>query len=217
MACRRQTLFCAGNDIGDFLKAQEPGETPAGPPDGDAFIRFEKPIVAAVQGAAIGGGTTMLTHCDFVYAAESAKFKLPFIDLGTRCGVWFELFDAGAYRPSPGGGNVPAGVSPSVPRRGQPESSACDPRGTRRRVCSRQRRKSRRSSPPNPAAPCGQASGCSSRRFDRPAQRRLSKAEEPGVQRAAAAPRRPRKPFTAFLREASAQFRTPGAAPVAAE
>jgi enoyl-CoA hydratase/carnithine racemase len=46
-----------------------------------AFIKFEKPIVAAVQGAAVGGGTTMLTHCDFVYAGESAKFQVPFINL----------------------------------------------------------------------------------------------------------------------------------------
>lgn len=74
--------FCAGNDMGDFLK------NPAGPgnfPQGDAMdalIGFEKPIVAAVQGVAIGGGTTMLTHCDFVYAGESAKFQMPFVNLG---------------------------------------------------------------------------------------------------------------------------------------
>jgi enoyl-CoA hydratase/carnithine racemase len=47
----------------------------------DAFIAFDKPIVAAVHGFAIGGGTTMLTHCDFVYAGESARFQMPFINL----------------------------------------------------------------------------------------------------------------------------------------
>jgi enoyl-CoA hydratase/carnithine racemase len=73
--------FCAGNDVEDFLK------NPPGPGDSpqarliSAFIDFEKPIVAAVQGAAVGGGTTMLTHCDFVYAGESAKFHMPFINL----------------------------------------------------------------------------------------------------------------------------------------
>jgi enoyl-CoA hydratase/carnithine racemase len=74
--------FCAGNDMGDFLN-NPPG--PGNFPQGrlmDALIGFEKPIVAAVQGAAIGGGTTMLTHCDFVYAGESAKFEVPFINLG---------------------------------------------------------------------------------------------------------------------------------------
>src|SRR5215510_9866663 len=73
--------FCAGNDMGDFLN-NPPGE--ANFPQArlmDAFIGFEKPIIAAVQGVAIGGGTTMLTHCDFVYAGESAKFQLPFINL----------------------------------------------------------------------------------------------------------------------------------------
>jgi enoyl-CoA hydratase/carnithine racemase len=73
--------FCAGNDIEDFLKTPEPGETPQARLMG-ALIAFDRPIVAAVQGVAIGGGATMLTHCDFVYAGESAKFKLPFIDLG---------------------------------------------------------------------------------------------------------------------------------------
>ena len=74
--------FSAGNDMGDFLKdpPAESGESPQGRLM-NAFVRFEKPIVVAVQGAAVGGGTTMLTHCDIVYAGESAKFQLPFINL----------------------------------------------------------------------------------------------------------------------------------------
>lgn len=85
--------FCAGNDVEDFLK------TPPGPGDSPqarlmhALVDFDKPLVAAVQGAAIGGGTTMLTHCDFVYAGESATFQMPFINLalvpefGSSCAI----------------------------------------------------------------------------------------------------------------------------------
>src|SRR5205809_5775307 len=74
--------FCAGNDIEDFLKNPPgPGESPQARLM-NAFVDFDKPLVAAVNGAAIGGGTTMLTHCDFVYAGESTKFQMPFINLG---------------------------------------------------------------------------------------------------------------------------------------
>jgi enoyl-CoA hydratase/carnithine racemase len=73
--------FCAGNDIEDFLKNPPgPGESPQARLM-NAFVDFDKPLVTAVNGAAIGGGTTMLTHCDFVYAGESAKFQMPFINL----------------------------------------------------------------------------------------------------------------------------------------
>jgi enoyl-CoA hydratase/carnithine racemase len=73
--------FCAGNDIEDFLK-NPPG--PGNIPQArlmKALVDFDKPLIAVVQGAAIGGGTTMLTHCDFVYAGESAKFQMPFVNL----------------------------------------------------------------------------------------------------------------------------------------
>ncbi len=74
--------FSAGNDLEDFLND---------PPTGlDApVIRFlkriaacPKPIVAAMQGVAVGIGTTMLLHCDIVYASPDAKFSLPFAQLG---------------------------------------------------------------------------------------------------------------------------------------
>jgi enoyl-CoA hydratase/carnithine racemase len=73
--------FTAGNDIQDFLKNPPgPGESPQARLMA-ALINFDKPIVVAVQGAAIGGGTTMLTHCDFVFAGESAIFQMPFVNL----------------------------------------------------------------------------------------------------------------------------------------
>jgi enoyl-CoA hydratase/carnithine racemase len=73
--------FCAGNDIEDFLKNPPgSGESPQASLM-QALVNFDKPLVAAVHGAAIGGGTTMLLHCDFIYAGESTHFQMPFINL----------------------------------------------------------------------------------------------------------------------------------------
>ncbi|MFC3713558.1 enoyl-CoA hydratase [Sphingoaurantiacus capsulatus] len=73
--------FTAGNDLGDFLAGHSgEGERPVA-----RFLRtishFPKPLVAAVEGVAVGVGTTMLLHCDLVYAAEDAKLQLAFVNL----------------------------------------------------------------------------------------------------------------------------------------
>ncbi|MBP6405109.1 MAG: enoyl-CoA hydratase [Ramlibacter sp.] len=77
-----ETIFSAGNDIGDFLN-----KPPAGK-DSPVFrflhgiAAFPKPLIAAVCGPAVGVGTTMLFHCDLVYAGDNAAFSMPFVNLG---------------------------------------------------------------------------------------------------------------------------------------
>jgi enoyl-CoA hydratase/carnithine racemase len=77
-----ETVFCAGNDIEDFLK---------GPPTSQespvmrflySLNSFTKPLIASVCGPAVGVGTTMLLHCDLVYAGDNAAFSMPFVNLG---------------------------------------------------------------------------------------------------------------------------------------
>ncbi len=77
-----ETVFSAGNDIGDFLNQ------PPGGPDAPVFrflhtiAAFPKPLLAAVCGPAVGIGTTLLLHCDLVYAGDNAAFSVPFVNLG---------------------------------------------------------------------------------------------------------------------------------------
>ena len=77
-----ESIFSAGNDISDFLN--NPPSTADSPVF--RFLRgissFTKPIVAAVCGPAVGIGTTLLLHCDLVYAGDNAAFSMPFVNLG---------------------------------------------------------------------------------------------------------------------------------------
>jgi enoyl-CoA hydratase/carnithine racemase len=76
--------FCAGNDIADFVAQARSAQALQGA-DVFRFVRalaaFDKPLVAAVRGRAVGIGTTMLLHCDLVYVAHDAQFSTPFVDL----------------------------------------------------------------------------------------------------------------------------------------
>ena len=79
-------IFTSGNDIEDFMK-RAPGQG-SDAMDSPVFrfmralLECDKPVVAAVTGAAIGIGTTMLLHCDFVYVSDEARLAMPFVGLG---------------------------------------------------------------------------------------------------------------------------------------
>ena len=75
-------IFTSGNDLEDFM--QRPAQTSGGPAFDfmKALIGCDKPVVAAVTGAAIGIGTTMLLHCDLVYVSDEARLAMPFTSLG---------------------------------------------------------------------------------------------------------------------------------------
>jgi len=82
--------FTAGNDLGDFVitsnapkgeKSLTQGPAPF-PTFLSALMAAQKPVIAAVNGMAIGIGVTMLMHCDLVYAADTARFGMPFVNLG---------------------------------------------------------------------------------------------------------------------------------------
>lgn len=74
--------FTAGNDLADFLAAGSLDEDRPVMRFLRAIATFPKPIVAAVEGSAVGIGTTLLMHCDLIYAAPSARFAMPFVALG---------------------------------------------------------------------------------------------------------------------------------------
>ena len=106
-----KTVFSAGGDLNDFLHAAQHMEGLR--PSVGRFLRglvhTEKPVVAGVQGVAIGIGMTMLMHFDFVVAATNARFSAPFAKLGV-------VPEAGSSTVSPKRGSVTATISRTTAR-----------------------------------------------------------------------------------------------------
>ena len=75
-------IFCAGNDIADFLAASQGGTILQGFDLLKALAEGEKPLIAAADGPAVGIGTTFMFHCDLVFASPRATLQTPFVDLG---------------------------------------------------------------------------------------------------------------------------------------
>jgi enoyl-CoA hydratase/carnithine racemase len=77
-----ETVFSAGNDMADFLSRTSSNQDSPAMDFLRAISGFTKPLVAAVCGPAVGIGTTLLLHCDLVYAGDNAVFSMPFVNLG---------------------------------------------------------------------------------------------------------------------------------------
>ncbi len=75
-------FFTSGNDLQDFLERPPEGEDSPVYRFMTALVACDKPVVAAVTGAAVGIGVTMLLHCDLVYVSDDAKLTMPFVALG---------------------------------------------------------------------------------------------------------------------------------------
>ncbi len=75
-------IFTSGNDIEDFMQRPMDGAESPAIVFMKALLACDKPVIAAVTGAAIGIGTTLLLHCDFVYVSDEARLAMPFVSLG---------------------------------------------------------------------------------------------------------------------------------------
>ncbi|MDD2582779.1 MAG: enoyl-CoA hydratase [Desulfuromonadaceae bacterium] len=82
LICGGDDCFTSGNDLADFISAPQVGPDSPGMQFLAAISEARKPLVAAVNGLAVGIGVTMLLHCDLVYAGTNATFQMPFVNLG---------------------------------------------------------------------------------------------------------------------------------------